>query len=113
MVFPKGQKIKPTTISIPDYEISRNVETLALTLMRKASNMLDRYTRGAYTNIPLKLGWNFKPVWTSGPNTHYRPDKDCSDTVWKSFPKRTNLSIWQTLPLDAGAFVNNVLDRED
>lgn len=40
-----------------------------------ASGLLSRYAP-AYARIPLSLGFRFKPMFTSGPNTYKRPEKE-------------------------------------
>jgi hypothetical protein len=67
--------------------------------------MAAAYTKGAISNIPLKLGWVFRPVWSSGPNTHFRPGVDSHDILKDSVPHKSSCSIWHTLSIDAGALI--------
>lgn len=106
LVWPKGKKVKPTTIHIPKYQPGKPCMDLAveIEIMTRIPAMINAYTRGAYKRVPLHLGFKYKPIWSSGPNTHYNR-KDCSKFLGAVLKKGESFSIWHTLPIDAGALI--------
>lgn len=72
-------------------------------------SLLARYTRNRLFEVPLKLGFNYKPMWSSTPNTHLVPGLDsklpvfAGKVVKKERPKGY---AWHTLPVDAFSLKN-------
>lgn len=64
LVWPKGPKISPKTIHIPGYQPGKKVMELAENLTIYSNQMLGAYVP-AYKSIPLRLGFCFKPIWSS------------------------------------------------
>lgn len=95
LIKPKGSLVKPDTIMIPGYRMGLRAWGVVLDIRKKARTLLDLYTRSGFKNIPLQLGFRFKPVWASGPNTYLKPSLDMKSTVKELGSRR--LSIWHTL----------------
>lgn len=106
-VWPKGVKVKPTTIHIPKYRMGKQAYKICEELLTRSEQMLNAYTRGAFKRVPLRLGWNFKPIWSAGPNCHYSPELEGNKNSLQSLknPKKDRFTIWHTLPIDAGALI--------
>lgn len=75
---------------------------LAENLTIYSNQMLGAYVP-AYKSIPLRLGFCFKPIWSSTPNTYKNPLLEAVG-VDRSFWSR-KLSVWHTLPVEATALL--------
>lgn len=76
LVWPSGPKRKPDTIQLETLDYKGPLLDLCKKMEAHIVEWLDRYTSSRYRRTPLRLGFRFKPVWSSGPNTHMRPGKD-------------------------------------
>jgi hypothetical protein len=106
LINPKGLLVNPSTIHIRNFQLSDACKELCKKLVSSGFSMISAYAP-AYKEIPLSLGYAFKPMFTSGPNTYKNPLKESSvklaDPVQfdKKSKRRKTLTIYHTLPIDA------------
>lgn len=113
------RRVKQETIHHPKYIPSECTMEWSKKLLTSASSMLEAYAP-RYREIPLRLGFSWEPVFTSGPNTYKDVTKEsCIDLeAWgkhlgewmkrqgrKNSDKRKKFSMLQyhTLPIDVTA----------
>lgn len=107
LVAPKGGlRINPKTIHIPNFKITRECQGICEMFLLMSVELLRRYVP-TYSRIPLKLGYYFRPLFSSGPNTFRDPRKEVSlkDITDKD---RRLLTNYHTLPLDAVAILERL-----
>ncbi|CAK9153102.1 unnamed protein product [Ilex paraguariensis] len=107
-VVPKrGLRVNPSTIHIPNFQLGEPAQKLCVKLLTSGFSMLGAYAP-AYRKIPLRLGFSFKPMFTSGPNTTKDFRKESSVKLRNSVPlaekwKKFQMTIYHSLPVDASA----------
>lgn len=112
-----SKKVKHSSIVFPKYEPSEAVMTWAKTLLTSSGSMLSAYAP-RFREIPLNLGFEWSPVFTSGPNTYKRPSEASvcptfssllkayvDKRVKRGLSRRYNLTVFHTLPVDATALM--------
>lgn len=76
LVPPKGgMRINPSTIHERGFQLGEKCKALCQELADFSFQFLSGYVP-AYSQIPLRLGFYFKPMFTSGPNTYKRPSRE-------------------------------------
>ncbi|DAB41747.1 RNA-dependent RNA polymerase [Dahlia pinnata mitovirus 1] len=111
-------RVNHTTIHHPKYKDNAATQEWCKTLLQSAGSMLSAYVPG-YKEIPIKFGFSWEPVFTSGPNT-YKPPSECNigsgwRDLWnrmcvrrhgkKGAGMRYSLTQLHTLPVDATALM--------
>ncbi|KAL6954283.1 hypothetical protein U1Q18_043932 [Sarracenia purpurea var. burkii] len=106
LVPPKGgMKVNPSTIHIPGFQLEQPAKDLCVRLLTSGFSMLAAYAP-AYREIPLKLGFHFRPMFTSGPNTYKNPVKESTVVLRdKELNDSSRITIYHTLPIDATALL--------
>jgi len=102
-------RINPTTIHEVGFKPGEKCMALCQELADLGYQFLSGYVP-AYRQIPLRLGFYFKPMFTSGPNTYKRPSRE-SKVVREGIGDDA-LSIYHSLPKDASALLT-LLKPED
>lgn len=101
-VPPKGGlRIDPTTIHIPGFKLKEEGWDICRWISTKGYTLLARYVP-SFPNIPLKMGYSFKPMFSSGPNTYKDPCKE-SKIRTSEVKGGSKLTVYHTLPMDAAA----------
>ena len=103
-VPPKGGlRINPKTIHIPGFKLTEDCWELCRKIVSSSFSVLAAYAP-AYKDIPLKLGYSFKPMFSSGPNTYKDPQKE---SKFRNGELRgsSKLTVYHTLPVDASALL--------
>lgn len=98
-----GLRVNPATIHIPKFQLTEACKELCRKFVSSGFSMLSAYAP-AYRTIPLKLGYSFKPMFTSGPNTYKDPVKESSVKGLEKWGS-SKLTIYHTLPVDATALM--------
>lgn len=68
MQWPEGRKVSPATIHVKNYSPGPRCIDIANTLAVSARLMLGSMEPKTMA-VPLRLGFRWKPTWSSGPNT--------------------------------------------
>lgn len=108
-VIPKrGLRVNPSTIHIPGFQLGEPAKQLCVKLLTSSWSVLSAYAP-AYRKIPLRLGFSFRPTFTSGPNTYkdYRKESSIELRNGKGEINREklNMTLYHSLPIDASALL--------
>lgn len=102
LVRPKGSLIDPSTIQVDGYTCAGDAKEVCLQIVDNLVPFLKSYTRGLYSKVPLHLGFRYRPILTSGPNTSlFKMGRDSVFSAESAGGAQP--STWHTLPLDASA----------
>lgn len=98
LVWPKvtkSRRLRRLSISLA-ISMVRALKISALNFfLTRAASMLEAYCQKSLT-LPLRLGFRYKPVWSSGPNTYMSLEKDGIGS--KALVCSVNkLSLWHLL----------------
>jgi len=102
LVPPKGGlRVNPKTIHIPGFKLTEECQELCKKIVSSGFSILAAY---APADIALKLGYAFKPMFSSGPNTYKDPQKE-SKLSTGELCGSSKLTVYHTLPVDATALL--------
>lgn len=117
------RRVSRKTIHFANFEISLQCRKYCLILQDMAAKLLWGFVPD-YGKVPLDLGFSWKPVFTSGPNTYKRPEKESflGEGEWIGKWRRAHryrykgqwkvpvfsMTPYHTLPMDAIAMITHL-----
>lgn len=100
MVLPKGGlRFNPLTVQDNSFDLHPVTSAMCDALQDASATMLAMYAP-EFCQMPLKLGFDFKPMFSSSPCTILNPIKD-SYVKGLSHVKDLSLTVFHVLPLEA------------
>lgn len=105
-----GLKFNAQTIQDEGFVLGSITQGFGKTLSAMAVELLERYVPGLASK-PFHLGFDFRPTFSSGPNTYRNPARE-STVFGPGWVDKLKLSIYHTLPLDVGSLATCLDPKE-